>query len=263
VEALAIYLVTGSVAGVLAGLFGVGGGLIMVPALALVLPHRGLPDAVYMQVAIGTSLAVISLTSLSSARAHHARGAVRWDVVLRFAPGLVLGALVGAAIADLLDGAALERIVGAGALAVALQMLLQKPPQDGPTRARPALAELLAAGGFIGLASALVGIGGGSLTVPYLQWRGLSIREAIGSAAACGVPIAWGGAAGFIAAGWDVSLPGPHLGYVDLAALAGLAVASVSCAPLGARLAHRLPPLQLKRAFAALLLLVGARMLAG
>lgn len=263
-EPLAVYLLTGTIAGVLAGLFGVGGGLIMVPALALVLPGQGIPDALSMQVAIGTSLAVIALTSLSSTRAHQNRGGVRWDVVGRFAPGLAVGALLGALLADQLGGDTLRRIVGAGALLVALDFLRPRAPAPPAVPgARPPLAELLGAGTAIGMASSLVGIGGGSLTVPYLGWRGLPIHQAIGSAAAGGVPIAWAGALGFVIAGWNEALPAGCFGYIELRAFAGLAVASVACAPLGARLAHALPPQVLKRAFAVLLAVIGMKMLVG
>ncbi len=260
-----IFLVTGACAGVLAGLFGVGGGLIMVPALALVLPLQGVPDAVFMQVAIGTSLAVISATSVSSTLAHHRRGGVDWPNLLRFAPGLALGALLGAYVADALTGLILQRIVGAGALLVAAQMAWPRAAvaHDGGAL-RAGAAELFGAGGVIGALSSLVGIGGGSLTVPYLSARGLSVHRAVGTAAAGGMPIAWAGALGFIVAGWHAQgVPGPHLGYVSLSAFLGLAVASVACAPLGARLAHALSPLLLKRAFALLLLVIGVRMLLG
>lgn len=259
---LLIFLATGAGAGVLAGLFGVGGGLIMVPALAFVLHASGVPEAIYMQVAIGTSLAVISATSISSTLAHQRRGGVDWRVLLRFAPGLAIGAIVGAYAADALSGDALRRLVGGGALLVALRMLLSRDKPQEVERMRAGAVELSLSGGIIGLLSSLVGIGGGSLTVPYLSARGLAMHRAVGTAAACGVPIAWAGALGFILAGDDASgVPAPHLGYVSLSAFAALAVASVACAPLGAKLAHALPPLLLKRAFAALLIIVGVRML--
>ncbi|MFA5940013.1 MAG: sulfite exporter TauE/SafE family protein [Sinimarinibacterium sp.] len=262
-EQLLIFVVTGAGAGVLAGLFGVGGGLIMVPALAFVLPHQDVPAAVYMQVAIGTSLAVISATSISSTLAHHRRGGVDWTVFLRFAPGLAAGAVAGAFVADLLSGDALRRIVGIGAVLVALQMSLKREGvQTAASGFKGAAIELLGAGGLIGLLSAIVGIGGGSLTVPYLSQRGLSMQRAVGTAAASGMPIAWAGAVGFVIAGWNADgVPAPHLGYVSLSAFAALAVASVACAPLGARLAHAVSPKTLRRAFAALLMLVGLRML--
>lgn len=265
-ESLLIFLLTGAAAGLLAGLFGVGGGLILVPALAWVLPLQGFGPEVYMQSAIGTSLAVIALTSLSSARTHHQLGGVRWPLLWRFGGGLAAGALLGGALAELLGGELLRRIVGIGALLVAAQMFV-KSFSTAPAALRPAtpgVPELVGVGSVIGLLSALIGIGGGSLTVPYFSWRGLSMREAVGTAAACGVPIAWAGALGFVLAGWsEATLPGLHLGYVSLPAFAGLAVASVAVAPLGARLAHRLPQTWLKRSFALLLLGVGLHMLLG
>ena len=261
-ETLLIFAATGVAAGLLAGLFGVGGGLIMVPALALVLPGLGVGPAIVMQVAVGTSLAVISATSLSSMLAHHRQQGVRWDVFLRFAPGLAAGAIAGAFVAHALPGLVLQRIVGIGAILVAIQMFLDRKPVSD--KGVPGWAGMLGAGGVIGLLSALIGIGGGSLTVPFLTWRSVPIRQAVGTAAACGVPIAWAGATGFIAAGWSVAgRPDSSLGYVLLPAFAAIAVTSVLVAPLGARLAHRLPPQLLKRAFAVLLLLIGALLLSG
>jgi uncharacterized membrane protein YfcA len=262
-ETVAMFLTIGAIAGLLAGLFGVGGGIIVVPALALVLPRSGMPGDVYMQVAIGTSLAVIAATSLSSARAHHVREGVRWDVVKRFAPALAGGALAGAFVADQLSGSALKQLVGLGALLVAAQILRQGRIQPTGTLAELKAPELVAAGGGIGLASSLVGIGGGSLTVPYFLWRGMPIHHAIGTAAACGVPIAWAGALGFIITGWDEHIPPGHLGYVNIAGFFTVALASVSCAPLGAMLAHWMSPTILRRAFAALLIVIGLKMLLG
>ena len=261
-ETLLIFAATGAVAGLLAGLFGVGGGLIVVPALAFVLRWQGVGPAVVMQVAIGTSLAVIAATSLSSMLAHHRRGGVLWPVFARFAPGLVAGAVAGAFVAHALPGLVLQRIVGVGALLVALQMFLDRQPPAG--QGLPGPAALLGAGGVIGALSALIGIGGGSLTVPFLAWRGVGMRQAVGTSAACGVPIAWAGAAGFMLAGAGIAgRPDWSVGYVALPAFAGIAVASVLVAPLGARLAHRLPPKQLKRGFALLLVVIGVLLLSG
>ncbi len=265
-ESVLIFLITGAAAGVLAGLFGVGGGLVMVPALAFVLPLQGFGPAVYMQSAIGTSLAVIACTSVSSTLAHHRRGGVRWPLLWRFAAGLAVGALLGAWAADQLGGDTLKRIVGTGALLVSAQVFyktLASPAVARPA-ADPATPELLTAGGVIGALSSLIGIGGGSLTVPYLTLRGVPIHQAVGTSAAGGVPIAWAGALGFIMTGWGhADLPGLHLGYVSLSAFAGLAIASVATAPLGARLAHRLSPRLLQRAFASLLCVIGLKMLFG
>lgn len=261
-ETLLLFLATGAVAGLLAGLFGVGGGLIMVPALAFLLPSLGVAESIAMQIAIGTSLAVIAVTSVASLVAHHRRGGVLWPVVARLGPGLALGAVAGAYTAHLLSGVVLQRIVGIGALLVAAQMFADRKP---PAAAElPGTPGLVGAGTVIGLLSALIGIGGGSLTVPFLSWCKVGIRQAVGTSAACGMPIAWAGAAGFIAAGWALpGVPPPSLGYVSLPAFAGIAAASVLTAPLGARLAHHLPPPVLKRAFAVLLTGIGLAMLLG
>jgi hypothetical protein len=265
-ETLLIFAATGAAAGLLAGLFGVGGGLIMVPALALVLPWQGVGPAVVMQVSIGTSLAVIAATSVSSMLAHHRRGGVLWPVFARFAPGLAAGAVAGAFVAHALPGPTLQRIVGVGALLVAIQMFLDRGEKgDGLPRnlGRPSPFLLVGAGGVIGLLSALIGIGGGSLTVPFLSWRGVEMRQAVGTSAACGVPIAWAGATGFMLAGAGAAgRPEWSVGYVTLPAFLGIAVASVLAAPLGARLAHHWPPRVLKRAFAGLLMVIGSSLLA-
>lgn len=258
---LLIFAATGAVAGVLAGLFGVGGGLVMVPALAFLLPLRGVAPDIVMQMAVGTSLAVIAATSVSSMLAHHRRGGVLWPVFWRFVPGLAAGALAGAFAAHALPDIVLRRIVGVGAIAIALQMFAGGEPRG--ERGLPGGAGLAAAGTVIGLLSALIGIGGGSLTVPYLAWRRVDIRQAVGTSAACGVPIAWAGAAGFMLTGAGAAGRPPFsIGYVSLAGFIGLAVASVLFAPLGAHLAHRLPPHVLRRAFAVLLVAIGVALLA-
>ncbi|GAC1620435.1 MAG: sulfite exporter TauE/SafE family protein [Nevskia sp.] len=259
-DTIAIYLVTGAASGLLAGLFGVGGGLIIVPALAWLLPQQGVGDSAVMQTAIGTSLAVIGLTSIASMRAHQARGGVVWPLFWRLAPGIVAGSLIGAWIAHDLSAGALKRVVGIGALLIALQMMLDFKPKTA--RPLPGSAGLATAGGIIGTLSALIGIGGGSLTVPLLNGYGIEMRRAVGTSAACGVPIAWAGALGFAVNGLGVAGRAPwSLGYLDLAAFAGIAATSVFTAPLGARLAHGLSPIVLKRAFAGFLVLVGLRML--
>jgi uncharacterized membrane protein YfcA len=261
-EQLVIFLVTGAAAGVMAGLFGVGGGLIIVPALAWLLPRQGVDASVTMQLAIGTSLAVISATSISSTLAHHKRSGVLWPVLRKLAPGLVAGAIAGGFVADALSGGTLKKIVGIGALLVSLQMGLDLKPKTPCTPQPLGKLELISAGGVIGILAALIGIGGGSLTVPYLSLRGISMREAVGTAAAAGMPIAWAGAIGFMIAGYgQAKLPDWSLGYVSLTGFIGIAAASVLTAPLGARLAHTLPPKVLKRAFALMLFLIGAGML--
>lgn len=259
-ETVVVFLVTGVAAGVLAGLFGVGGGLIIVPALAVILPKLGTAPEVVMQSAIGTSLAVIGLTGISSTRSHHARGGVIWPIFWRLAPGIVIGSLIGAAIAHQVSSDVLKKCVGIGALLISIQMLIDAAPK--PTRSAPGALGLGLVGSVIGALSALIGIGGGSLTVPYLSACNIDMRRAVGTSAACGMPIAWAGAAGFAFNGHGQAGLAPwSLGYIDLAAFAGIAVTSVLTAPLGAKLAHGLSPKLLKRAFAIFLAGVSLRML--
>lgn len=259
-ETLLVFLVTGAAAGLLAGLFGVGGGLIVVPALAFILPSLGTARDVVMQSAIGTSLAVIGLTAISSARSHHGRGGVIWPIFWKLAPGIVVGSLIGAAVAHHVSSDALKTCVGIGALLISIQMLIDATPKA--TRATPGTVGLGIVGIVIGALSALIGIGGGSLTVPYLNACNVDMRRAVGTSAACGIPIAWAGAAGFAFNGHGVAGLAPwSLGYIDLAAFGGIAVMSVFTAPWGAKLAHGLPPKLLKRAFAIFLAGISLRML--
>ncbi|WP_293368512.1 sulfite exporter TauE/SafE family protein [Nevskia sp.] len=259
-ETVLVFLVTGAAAGVLAGLFGVGGGLIVVPALAFILPTLGTAPPVVMQSAIGTSLAVVGLTAISSTRSHHARGGVLWPVFRKLAPGIVIGSFIGATAAHHVGSTALRICVGVGALLISIQMFVDAAPKA--TRTPPGTLALSGVGALIGSLSALIGIGGGSLTVPYLTACNIDMRRAVGTSAACGIPIAWAGAAGFAINGHGVPGLAPwSLGYIDLAAFAGIAAMSVLTAPLGARLAHGVSPKLLKRAFAIFLALVSLRML--
>jgi hypothetical protein len=259
---LAAFAALGAVAGTLAGLLGVGGGIIVVPGLALLLAGDSVPADRLMQVAVGTSLATIVATSLSSIRAHHRRGAVRWPIVARLAPGIVAGAALGAAVADRLPTRTLAMIFGAFLVLVAARLAL--PGQPAPHRQLPSAPGLAGWGAGIGAVSSLLGIGGGTMTVPLLSWCNVPLREAVGTSAAGGLPIAIAGAASFAVAGWDVpGLPPGATGYVYWPAFVALAPATVLFAPLGARLAHAVPQHLLRRAFAAFVLIVGVRMLVG
>lgn len=258
---LAIYLTLGATAGLFAGLFGVGGGLIIVPVLAWVFAAQGVHAGIIMHLAVGTSLASIWLTSLMSIRAHHQRGAVDWALVRKLALGIVLGALAGAFIADQLPTTALKRIFGLFELFVAAQMLMVSRYQahfDLPGRLGLALA-----GSIIGVVSAIIGIGGGTLTVPFLLWCRVPTIQAVATSAACGLPIAVAGALGFVLTGWnEVQLPEWSTGYLYWPAWLGIVVASSLTAGLGARLAHTLPAARLRQLFALLLMGMGAKMLA-
>jgi len=256
----AIYMVLGAFAGTLAGLFGIGGGLIIVPVLIFSFGAQGFSLEIAAHMAVGTSLATIVFTSLSSIRSHYGHGAIRWDVFRPMAFGIVAGALIGAWTAALLSGAMLELIIGVFVILVGLKMLFEVNPS--PSRNVAGKVGLAGAGAGIGWASAIFGIGGGTLTVPYLSWSNVRMQQAVGTSAACGLPIAVAGAVGNVWTGWsEPALPEYSFGYIYLPALIGIILTSVLFARVGANLAHRLNAKVLKRVFAILLLLVGLRFL--
>jgi uncharacterized membrane protein YfcA len=257
-----VYLGLGAVAGILAGLLGVGGGLIIVPMVVFTLTWQGAPSLHLMHLALGTSLASIIFTSLSSAWAHHQRGAVHWDVVRRIVLGILMGTFLGSCLASRLSTDLLKGVFVVFLFYMGFQMLTNKKPK--PTRRLPGKLGMFGVVNGIGVVSSLVGIGGGSLSVPFMVWCNLPVHDAIGTSAAIGFPIAIAGAVGYIVNGLNASdLPAYCLGYIYLPALAGIVAASVCTAPLGARLAHSLPVDRLKRVFALLLFVMGAKMLIG
>lgn len=261
IDILALLLL-GATAGLLAGLLGIGGGAIIVPMLVLLFEHQGVDRNVQMQAAIGTSLATIVFTAVSSIRAHHARGAIRWPVFWQLTPGILFGALIGAVIAHWLPGSALKSLFGAFLIVVSLQMVRGSTVKSH--RPLPGTPGMVTAGGVIGVLSSLFGIGGGSISVPFLTWRSVPTVQAIATASAIGLPIAIAGTIGYIVTGFYAeNLPAWSLGYIVLPAFATIAVSSIIFAPLGARLAHRLPQLTLRRIFAAMLALIGLRLLLG
>ncbi|WP_047391184.1 sulfite exporter TauE/SafE family protein [Chitinibacter sp. ZOR0017] len=255
-------LSVGLLAGFLAGLLGVGGGLVIVPALLAVFKLVGVLPAHQQHLALGTSLATIVFTGIASVRAHHAKGAVRWDVVRRITPGILLGTFAGAQIAGLISTRALQWIFVAFAYFVAAQMLLNW--QTKPSRQLPGQAGLLGMGGLIGVLSSWVGIGGGSLSVPFMNACNVPVKTAIATSSAIGVPIAVAGAIGYIVSGWGIAgLPSYSLGFIYIPALLGIVLASFPMARLGAAAAHRLPVPVLKKIFAALLIILASKMLWG
>ncbi len=247
--------------GFLAGLLGIGGGMLMVPFLTFLLSRQGVEADLAVKMAIATSMATIMFTSIASVRAHHKRGAVRWDIVKTLAPGIVLGSLVASlGVFALLKGAYLAIFFGLFVGFSATQMFLDKKPK--PTRQLPGTPGRLAAGGAIGFLSGLVGAGGGFVSVPFMTWCNVAIHNAVATSAALGFPIAVANVAGYVVAGQGVAdLPTGALGYVWLPALAVVAAASFLTAPYGARAAHALPVAMLKRVFASVLYLLAAYML--
>jgi uncharacterized membrane protein YfcA len=257
---LLAYAALGSVSGVMAGLLGVGGGLVIVPVLVWLFSLQGFDHTVIAHAAIGSSLATIVATSVSSSMAHHRRQAVRWPLVMQLSFGLLPGALSGAWLADQMQTAWLQRSFGGFAILVSLQMFFSVRLQ--PTRGLPGLAGMSLAGYLTGLVSGVVGVGGGSMTVPFLSWRSVDMRQAVATSSACGLPIALAGALGFLLAGLtDALMPPWSTGYLYWPAIAMISLTSVLLAPFGARLAHSLPVHQLKRVFAVLLLLIGLKLL--
>ncbi len=254
-------LMLGLVVGFVAGLLGVGGGMMMVPVLTLLLTQRGVPGGLAVKMAIATSMSTIIFTSLSSVRAHQALGNVRWPVVRSIAPGIVAGSLLaGAGAFALLKGQALALGFALFIGYMALQMLRGVAPR--PERELPGRWGLAAVGGAIGFLSALVGAGGAFLSVPFMTWCNVPPRHAVGTSSALGFPIALASTAGYVISGWNLpaALPGA-VGYLYLPALVLVSAASASLAPVGASAAQRLPVATLKRLFALLMLGLAATML--
>lgn len=257
-----LYPLLGVFAGLSAGLLGVGGGIIVVPVLIYSFTALGFSQEVLTHMAVGTSLATIIVTSTGSIYQHHRKGAVLWSVLTWFTLGLVAGALLGAKLADLLQGRVLQVLFGAFALVIAAQMIKGKTPKA--SRTLPGRAGLTGVGVLIGAVSAIFGIGGGSLSVPFFSWCNMKMQDAVGTSSAGGMPIAMAGAAGFVWTGWHhPQLPEMSVGYIYLPALLGIALTSVLFSQIGARWAHRLPAATLKKIFALLLAVVGVKLLFG
>ncbi|MBK6868054.1 MAG: sulfite exporter TauE/SafE family protein [Burkholderiales bacterium] len=253
--------VLGLVTGFLAGLLGIGGGMIMVPFISALLSAREVAPGLAVKMAIATSMATIIFTSISSVRAHHKKRAVRWDIVKRLAPGIVLGAMLASVgVFALLKGALLYFVFGGFVAFSAVQMFLDKKP--APSRQLPGTAGLLGAGGAIGFLSGLVGAGGGFISVPFMTWCNIAIHNAVATSAALGFPIALANVAGYIISGQGLGGLPPHsFGYLWLPALVVIASCSVLMAPMGAKAAHALPVKKLKRAFSIVLFVLAMYML--
>lgn len=256
------YLLLGAFAGFFAGLLGVGGGAIMVPILTTIFLAEGFAKSDVVHLALGTSMAAIVFTSIASLRAHHRHGAVLWPIVRAITPGILFGTFGATFVAALLPTRALTLFFACFMIYVALQMLLNIKPK--PHRELPGALGIGAVGVGIGGISALVAIGGGSLSVPFMTWCNVKPHQAIGTSAAIGLPIAVAGTAGYLVNGWGTpGLPAFTVGFVYLPALLLVTGVSTLVAPFGARLAHRLPVATLKRIFSGVLVLLVTKMLWG
>lgn len=252
------YLLLGAFAGILAGLFGIGGGLIIVPVLVFTFHAQGVSPDIITHLALGTSLPTMIFTGFSSLRAHREAGAVDWVMIRRLGVGMLIGAWLGGMTANLLSASTLNVIIGCFAWIMAVQMGLNLRPKA--ERHLPGPVGTGIAGTVIGWLSALFGIGGGSMTVPYLSWNSVPMRSAVAASAACSIPIALSGSLSYLYAGWGhADLPEWSVGFVYLPALLGIILTSTQFARVGARLAHRLPPQRLKQAFALLMLVIGTK----
>jgi uncharacterized protein len=247
----------GMATGFLAGLLGIGGGMLMVPFITFILASKGYPADYAVKAAVATSLATICFSSLSSVRAHHRRGAVLWPVVRLLVPGILLGSLAGAQMAVALPGRALSVLFAIFVAFAATQMLLDRKPKA--SRTLPGRWATFAMGSLIGVLSSLVGAGGAFISVPFMTWCNIKIHDAVGTSAALGFPIALAGTLGYIWAGLGVpQMPPGSVGYLYLPGLVVISLASVSTAPWGARTAHRMDVRPLRKVFAILLYALAA-----
>ena len=254
------YLVLGAAAGVVAGLFGIGGGLLIVPVLVVSFELQGMSADVLTHAAVATSLATIIVTSISSTLAHNRKGAVRWDIFKPLSLGIVVGAVLGVKTAGLMTGEWLQITIGCFAIVIAFQMAFNLKPDASEKEVTK--GTYIVSGGLIGWLSSIFGIGGGSLSVPYLTWGRVQMQQAVATSAACGLPIAIMGALANVWEGWGhEQMPEWSAGYVYLPALLGIVLTSALFAKVGAKLAHSLPAQTLKRIFAVFLLCVGLRFL--
>jgi uncharacterized membrane protein YfcA len=255
-----LYVVIGALIGFCAGLFGVGGGAMSVPIFVMMFTAQNFPKEHLVHVALGTSLAAIVFTSLSSLRAHHQHGAVNWTIVKQMAPGLLLGTFLGSQVAGRFPTRVLTIVFVVFIYYTALQMFINKKPK--PQRQLPGPLGVAAVGGGVGLLSSMVAAGGGFATIPFMTWCNIKMHEAVGTSAALGFPIALAGAAGYVVAGWNASpLPPNTLGFVYVPLLLCFVVTSMLTAPLGAKLAHKLNVATLKKLFALLLASLATKMM--
>ncbi|MDH2924925.1 hypothetical protein EV693_102150 [Nicoletella semolina] len=264
-ELFIAFLVLGAIAGFLAGLFGIGGGMIIVPTLVYLLPKIGVPDQLLMPMALGTSFSTIVLTTFSAAQRHHKHGNVSWSIVPYFAPALMIAVFVSGLVVSGLPKHIMTKIFGMMICYSSIKMFLSLRTKKAPTATQTAptltKSSLITAGSIIGVLSSFAGIAGGAFIVPFLNGRGIEIKRAIGTSSLCGGLLGLAGTISFIISGWhNPQLPDYALGYVYLPALFGIMIASVFTSKLGANMANVLPVATLKKAFAVMLLCIAINM---
>lgn len=255
-----VYLLMGLFVGFFAGLLGIGGGLILVTLMVYLFTVQGFPADRLLHLALGTSITSIVFTSISSLRAHHQHGAVRWDILRIAVPGLIAGTLFGTVVADLLKSKYLAIFFVIFVYYSAVQMFANIKPK--PTRQLPGKVGMSAAAVIVGIVSSLVGVGGGVMTIPLMSLCNVPMRQAIGTSAALGLPIAVAGTVGYMANGLGKDhLPALSVGYVYVPALVGIVVGTFITVPWGARMAHTMPVTRLQKIFAVILFILATRML--
>jgi len=255
-----IFALTGLLAGFMAGLLGIGGGFIVVPLLLLILPQVGIDQSSLVHFSVGTSLACICVTSLSSAYAHQRKQVINWSLLKPIVPGLVIGALLGSLLAGVINGSVLILIFVSGALLTAVYLMSDHQTPHASSNTSGFIYFFY--GQFTGVISALIGIGGGSVLVPFLVYRGESMVKSVGTAAACGFPIALFGGVGFIYSGWSETLSVEYAsGYIYWPAFLGIIIFSSLSAPFGAKIAHFIREKQLKQVFAVFLILTSGQII--
>lgn len=257
-----LFIMAGAIAGLLAGLFGVGGGLLIVPILAHIFQHQQVPENIIMHLAVGTSLATIVATGAASIFAHHRRSGVDWLVWRQMCIWLLLGSGFGAVVAAQASSSSMKICYIIFIYSVSICLAFSNRAEESGEEKSGFPGERGVVAFFTGAISAVVGIGGGTVIVPYLSWRGLSMVRAIGTSAACGLPIAAAGSIGYAVTGFGLAgLPAYSTGYVVWPAFVAVAVSSVALAPLGARLAHRWSAIRLRKAFAVFLVVLASYVL--
>ena len=262
VSSILMLLVLGSIVGFLAGLLGVGGGGILVPALAYFFIGAGVGGDSLMHIALGTSMACIIVTSFSSLRAHQQKGAVVWDIVKVMSLGIIIGTFTATYIASYINSFYLAILFSCFMFWTAIRMIKSKAHKAHIEKPQAlSKANMFYTANGIGAMSALVSIGGGSLTVPYLIKHRIDVKKAIGTSAAIGLPISVTATLGYLLNGWTANLSMPNtVGFVYWPAVIFISITSFFFAPFGAKAAHHLPTDVLKKIFAALLILLSAKM---